>query len=73
MTAPAGYRPTKAVKATVAAIALVAGALTAAFGDDVFDWRETGEFVALVGEAVVGTWAVWKVKNPPKENSGERS
>ncbi len=60
------YRPTKKTKALVAAIALVFGALTAAFGDDAFNWGEAGEFVTLLIEAGVGTWAVYRAPNLPK-------
>lgn len=64
------YRPTKPVKACVAAVALLLGSLTAAFGDDVFSWTETTEFVSLLIESVAGVYAVWRVPNPPKEPVG---
>lgn len=61
------YRPTKPTKALVAAAFLLFGALNAAFGDDVVNWGEAGEFVSLLVETVIGAIAVYKVPNKPTE------
>lgn len=65
---PTPYRPTKAHKAIVAGFALFIAYLTAAFGDDVFDWGEAGEGVALLVELLGGTFAVFLKGNPPVDN-----
>lgn len=60
------YRPTKATKAVVAGIVTIGMFLSAAFGDDAFDWGEVGEGISLLIGIVVGTGAVYGVTNAPK-------
>lgn len=53
----------RAAKAWVAAIALVVTVLTSILADNVFDISEIATLVAVLIEAGLGVWAVYRVPN----------
>lgn len=60
------YRPTKPAKAIVAGVVTFAMFLSAAFGDDVFDWGEVGEGISLLIGMFTGVGAVYQTRNDPQ-------